>query len=920
MKQSTKATHCACTPIPKWLKFVTCLFLTWGLTAPVKASDVPPVGAGLKQVLTSLPIAGIKDELQSMVGTLKKTGCGPGFKGCYMTQSGPLQLYFFTNGEIEQTLLLVVDKKVAMPHLLGEKVQKVMGETSLNAPILSISTTDFELDNIRMPPALQKIVRDKYFNINTLSFSSGVQMAARVNLGGRIKMQMESLGVDASNMMMRAAMVMPIPADLASAAGGGAAAVAQAKSLREAGADAVKPESFIEFQFPPNANLQLIMPKVQLADAVFFLNNELVFGYKGNARFEGAEDKNIILNFQTPLGPEGAMDLADFSFRMATPASLTMEDQVRIMVAMASPDPRLAKYGGGFIRNIQSFKAPLLAMTKPLSMFQLNNPTPPPQYRFGDSSKPFPTDNKYFNVVLLGPLAEGGPLLKVAGDVTIFGQKMGWLYASAGKAGLIGDAGEQVTLKLGPLGKVPFKLQATTAINENTQNITLAGNVAGQKISIGMDANSMTVAVNATCVNPFEIKTKVEIKPSTNLADVFEGQGGVNVDPGKISGCIGKELEAAYNKIAGEYKHLSGYTASAAQAELNKISNAANQAYEQTKKEAQRAAQASIDAATKLWSGGTNAVVSAVGGSVAKAPDTSHIHYDRSVFDWDYYYDKHPELVAKKVDLVAHWGQTGYPAKWRGSLEFDMAFYAKHPDVVKMWGSNPDAKAVVLDWVTFGIERGRQGSADFDVTSYLARYPDLQRAFGANNYEAAFIHWLDHGKAEGRDGSPGAFSQTPPAGSVRVGGGGGSAWSDDVVCKGQHVTGWRVYSGKKVDLLQFKYPGGWGEAHGANRAFREEVLLAPNEYVVRVSYRGSDEVEGIIFYTNTGRTHGNYGSSKMNGEYKVTPGQKLGCMSGRSGDRTDQLIFRSTDYATNPSQVSVAVPKKPKIKVPKTPK
>ena len=114
-----------------------------------------------------------------MVGALKKTSCGGNLTGCYMTQSGPLQLYFFTSGQAQQTLLLVVDKKMAMPRLLGEKAQKVMGETSLTSPIISISTTDYELDQIKMPPALQKVVRDNYFNINTLSFSSGVQVAAR---------------------------------------------------------------------------------------------------------------------------------------------------------------------------------------------------------------------------------------------------------------------------------------------------------------------------------------------------------------------------------------------------------------------------------------------------------------------------------------------------------------------------------------------------------------------------------------------------------------------------------------------------------------------------------------------------------------------------------------------------------------------
>lgn len=88
-------------------------------------------------------------------------------------------------------------------------------------------------------------------------------------------------------------------------------------------------------------------------------------------------------------------------------------------------------------------------------------------------------------------------------------------------------------------------MQATTAINADKQEITLLGNFAGQKVEVGMSGSTMKIAVNATCVNPFEIKTQLEIKPSTDIAKVFEGQGGVNVDPSKISGCLGKELSAA---------------------------------------------------------------------------------------------------------------------------------------------------------------------------------------------------------------------------------------------------------------------------------------------------------------------------------------------------------------------------------------
>jgi hypothetical protein len=97
------------------------------------------------------------------------------------------------------------------------------------------------------------------------------------------------------------------------------------------------PEAFVEFQFAPNARLELVLPTVTLTDATFFINNALTFGYRGNATFKGAEDKKIIMQFQTPLNPAGAMDLLEFEFRMAAPASFTMEDAAHMMVGMATP-------------------------------------------------------------------------------------------------------------------------------------------------------------------------------------------------------------------------------------------------------------------------------------------------------------------------------------------------------------------------------------------------------------------------------------------------------------------------------------------------------------------------------------------------------------------------------------------------------
>ena len=111
----------------------------------------------------------------------------------------------------------------------------------------------------------------------------------------------------------------------------------------------------------------------------------------------------------------------------------------------------------------------LLDATKPLSVFQLWNPNPAPEYRFGDSTKPFPETPKYFNIALLGPLATGGPFMKASGEATILGQKMGWIDASAGLSGVHGKAIQDISLKLGPLGRVTIqKMVAEANIDKDT--------------------------------------------------------------------------------------------------------------------------------------------------------------------------------------------------------------------------------------------------------------------------------------------------------------------------------------------------------------------------------------------------------------------------------------------------------------------
>ncbi|WP_426197549.1 hypothetical protein [Massilia sp. DWR3-1-1] len=49
---------------------------------------------------------------------------------------------------------------MALPPLLKPNVQKVLGETSVKDPIISLPTADYVLDIAHMPADLQKVVRD----------------------------------------------------------------------------------------------------------------------------------------------------------------------------------------------------------------------------------------------------------------------------------------------------------------------------------------------------------------------------------------------------------------------------------------------------------------------------------------------------------------------------------------------------------------------------------------------------------------------------------------------------------------------------------------------------------------------------------------------------------------------------------------
>ena len=84
---------------------------------------------------------------------------------------------------------------------------------------------------------------------------------------------------------------------------------------------------------------------------------------------------------------------------------------------------------------------------------------------------------------------------------------------------------------------------------------------------------------------------------------------------------------------------------------------------------------------------------------------------------------------------------------------FDAKYYAKNnPDVVLQYGSDPNS--LLMHYMQYGINEGRNASASFNATAYKNRYADLSAAYGNNMVEYC-RHYANCGKKEGRNAKPG---------------------------------------------------------------------------------------------------------------------------------------------------------------------
>ena len=65
-----------------------------------------------------------------------------------------------------------------------------------------------------------------------------------------------------------------------------------------------------------------------------------------------------------------------------------------------------------------------------------------------------------------------------------------------------------------------------------------------------------------------------------------------------------------------------------------------------------------------------------------------------------------------------------------------------------------DSEALMKHFVTYGMQEGRRGNAEFDVRAYMENNPDLIQAFGGSDYTSYYLHYITYGKRKGASQYP----------------------------------------------------------------------------------------------------------------------------------------------------------------------
>lgn len=99
------------------------------------------------------------------------------------------------------------------------------------------------------------------------------------------------------------------------------------------------------------------------------------------------------------------------------------------------------------------------------------------------------------------------------------------------------------------------------------------------------------------------------------------------------------------------------------------------------------------------------------------------------------------------VDIVPMQAEAKKTTDYSAVFDADY-YYGIYADLRSYIGNNP--KKLLQHFVTFGMQEGRRGNDEFDVTAYMENNPDLVQLFGTEDLESYYLHYINCGKKEGR--------------------------------------------------------------------------------------------------------------------------------------------------------------------------
>ena len=128
------------------------------------------------------------------------------------------------------------------------------------------------------------------------------------------------------------------------------------------------------------------------------------------------------------------------------------------------------------------------------------------------------------------------------------------------------------------------------------------------------------------------------------------------------------------------------------------------------------------------------------------------------IFDPVYYTETHEDLQrafrGDERELKKHWLRFGIEEGRASSPVMNVKWYvAMNPDLQSAFGKE-NYRDALKHWVDHGMAEGRAASPEFDPRWYIQQYPDVAAAFGATHYASAVQHYLEYGRKEGRYGAP----------------------------------------------------------------------------------------------------------------------------------------------------------------------